>query len=100
LIDQFSRATGLDGPTAEALVTDRKVEGLCSLDGRVVGVFDDALPTKQELRSWGLSVNDDYDPERHRSYVGTEDGTEALGDEEGSSGSSATWTMSWGEDES
>lgn len=100
LIDEFSRATGLDRPTVDALVTDRKVEGLRHLDGRVFGIFDDVLPTKEELRSWGLSVRDDYDPERHRSYVGTDDDSDAFGSEEGATGSSAGWTMSWDDAES
>jgi hypothetical protein len=100
LIDEFSRATGLDRPTVDALVTDRKVEGLHHLDGRVFAVFDDVLPTKEELRSWGLSVRDDYDPEGHRSYVGSDDDSDAFGSEEGATGSSASWTMSWGESDS
>ena len=100
LIDEFSRATGLDRPTVDTLVTDRKVEGLCHLDGRVFGVFDDVLPTKEELRSWGLSVRDDYDPERHRSYVASDDDSDAFGSEAGATGSSADWTMSWGESDS
>ena len=96
LIDDFSRATGLDRQTADALVTDRKVEGLFHLDGRVVGVFDDVLPTKEELRSWGMKVRDDYDPERHRSHVGTDDDPDVFGGEARTSGPSANWTMSWG----
>ncbi len=67
LIDEFSQATGLDRPTADALVKDREVEGLCRPDGQVWGIFDDVLPTKEELRSLGLRVRDDYDPARHRS---------------------------------
>ncbi|WP_155992780.1 hypothetical protein [Nocardioides sp. URHA0020] len=35
---------------------------------RPFGIFDDALPTRQELISLGLSVTDDYDPETHRSF--------------------------------
>ena len=96
LIDEFLRATGLDRPTAEGLVTDRKVEGLCRLDGQVFGIFDDVLPTKEELRSWGLKVRDEYDPERRRSYVGTDDNADASGGEEGTGG----WTMTWDDSES
>lgn len=99
-IDEFARATGLDRRTADALVVDCKVEGLCHLDGRVVGLFDDVLPTKDELRSWGLSVRDDYDPERHRSYVGTDDDPDHASDEDGMGSESAQWTMSWGDAES
>jgi hypothetical protein len=101
LIDEFSRVTGLDRRTADALVTDRKVEGMRHADGRVFGIFDDALPTKDELRSLGLDVRDDYDPERHRSYTvvaGDDPGPEG-GKNELESGS-AGWTMSWGDAES
>lgn len=100
LIDEFSRATGLDRQTSDALVTGRKVEGLCHTDGRVFGVFDDALPTKEALRSLGLKVRDDYDPERHRSYVGTDDDPDPASGEDGAGGESANWTMSWGDAES
>ncbi|WP_244928533.1 hypothetical protein [Nocardioides sp. W7] len=98
LIDEFSRVTGLDRLTVDALVAGRKIEGASHLDGRVFGIFDDVLPTREELRSWGLSVRDDYDPERHRSYVGVDEDSDAFGSEEGAAGSSASWTMSWDDD--
>lgn len=93
LIDQFAEATGLDRETADALVSQRKVEGLQKLDGEVFGVFDDALPTRQQLRSWGLNVRDDYDPDLHRSYVGVDDEADALVEEDEAGGPSAGWTM-------
>ena len=100
MIDEFSQATGLDRPTVDALVTGRKVEGLCGLDVQVFGIFDDVLPTKEELRSWGLIVRDDYDPVRRRSYVGTDDDPDPAMGEDGAGGESANWTMSWGDAES
>lgn len=97
LIDQFAEATGLDRRAADALVTERKVEGLQKLDGAVFGVFDDALPTKEQLRSWGLNVRDDYDPDRHRSYVGVDDEADAIVEEDGTSETAAGWNMAWPE---
>lgn len=99
LIDDFSRAAGLDRRTADSLVAECKVEGLFHPDGRVIGVFDDVLPTKEELRSWGLSVKDDYDPERHRSYVGTDDDLDPAHGDNGAGGESAYWAMGWGDAE-
>lgn len=98
LIDEFARATGLDRRTADALVADRKVEGLWNLNGQVVGLFDDVLPTKEQLRSWGLHVRDDYDPERHRSHVGTDD-PDSLSADQDADGESAHWTMGWSDAE-
>lgn len=100
LIDEFARATGLDRQTTDALVTERKVEGLCHLDGRVVGMFDDVLPTKEQLRSWGLSVREDYNPETHRSYVGSDDDTDSAVGEDGTGGESPRWSMGWEDAES
>jgi hypothetical protein len=100
LIDEFSRATGLDRSTVDALVRGRRVEGLCHLDGQVFGIFDDVLPTKEELRSWGLAVRDDYDPERHRSYVGADDDQDLAVGEVEAGGESTNWSMSWGDAES
>ena len=100
LIDEFSRVTGLDREAADALVTDRKVEGLRHQDGRVFGIFDDALPTKDVLRSLGLDVRDDYDPERHRSYTVVADEDPGPDGKDEVEGGCAGWTMSWGAAES
>ena len=46
-----------------------------------------------------LSVKDDYDPERHRSYVGTDDDPDPAHGDNGANGESAHWTMGWGDAE-
>lgn len=101
LIDEFSRATGLDRQATDALVTGDKVEGLRHTDGRVFGIFDDALPSRNQLQSWGLDVRDDYDPEQHRSYTvdAGDDPGPATGENK-PDGESEGWTMSWGDAES
>jgi hypothetical protein len=97
-IDEFSSATGLDRRTLDALVTDHRVEGMRYTDGRVFGIFDDALPTRSQLHSWGLDVRDDYDPEQHRSYtVNTDDDLDGAIDESEPDDESAGWTMTWGD---
>lgn len=83
LIDDFAQATGLDRRAADALVKDQRVEGVWRLDGQVFGIYDDALPTQEELRSWGLSVREDYDPEAHRSFDDTDDEADASDGESG-----------------
>ena len=101
LIDEFSRATGLDRQAADALVTGAKVEGLRHTDGRVFGIFDDALPTRDQLQSWGLDVRDDYDPEHYRSYaVAADDDRDPATEENEPERESEGWTMSWGDAES
>lgn len=101
LIDDFARATGLVRQAADALVTDRRVEGLHHSDGRVFGIFDDALPTREQLQSWGLDVRDDYDPERHRSYsADADDGPDPAPDADAGESESAGWTMSWDHNQS
>lgn len=111
LVDDFARATGLDPQIVSVLVRDRRVEGLYHADGRVFGVFDDALPSAAELRSWGLEVSDAYDPDRHRSHVSIDDqdpatstntagtNTASTNDagEDDADDPSAPWTMSWGD---
>jgi hypothetical protein len=97
LIDDFSRATGLDRQTTDALVMDRKVDGLLDADGGVFGLFDDALPTSEELHSFGLTPRDDYDPELLRSFVVADDDLDLASDEDGADSEAASWSMSWGD---
>ena len=97
LIDEFARATGLDRRTADALVADCKVEGLWNLDGRVVGLFDDVLPTKRSCAPGGW-MSGRTTTQRHRSYVGTDD-PDSAGGEHKADGDSADWTMGWGDAE-
>jgi hypothetical protein len=95
LIDDFSRVTGLDRQAADALVNERTVEGLWHPDGRVFGIYDDALPTRDQLQSWGLDVSDDYDPEHHRSYTVLDADTDLAPDENEPEGEEDRWTLSW-----
>jgi hypothetical protein len=88
-VDEFRRSTGLDAASVERLVRDGAVEGISDLAGQVVGLFDDALPTAEELRSIGLPVNRDYDPDALRS-------NEVDIDDQDETGSAApSWTMFW-----
>jgi hypothetical protein len=56
---------------------------------RPFGIFDDALPLREELVARGLSVRDDYDPELLRSREEYEDDDEL--DDSGRS-----QTLTWG----
>lgn len=44
------------------------MQGVVDGQGRGVGLFDDALPTSEELSSLGLSVACDYRPEYLQTY--------------------------------
>jgi hypothetical protein len=90
-IDEFRRSTGLDAATVERLVMDGSVEGVSDLAGQVVGLFDDALPTAEELRSMGVQVNHDYDPNALRSNESDID------DEVETGNGGPSWTMFWGD---
>lgn len=90
-IDDFARATGLDQPTVEALVQAGELEGVVDLEGRAVGLFNDVLPTSDQLRAMGLAPDPNYNPDELRSYVDdSDDPHEHDHDEAG-----PTWTMSW-----
>ncbi|GAA1760920.1 hypothetical protein GCM10009795_004200 [Nocardioides hankookensis] len=90
MIDDFCRATGLDRATANAMLRDVKVEGLRHPDGRVAGIFDDVLPSADQLRDWGFEVRDDYDPVALRSYVDDSDDDDEVGET-----GSPSWSMGW-----
>ena len=95
LVDDFCRATGLDRATAEGLVKKATVEGLFYPDGRVAGLFDDALPTTEVLRDLGLAVRADYDPEQLRSYEEETDNPGIPDYTENEDSSDSGWTMGW-----
>ena len=88
-IGDFCRSTGLDEAIVEALVQAGKIEGVFDLDGCVNGLFDDVLPTSEQLHAMGLAVDSDYNPEDLRSHEDDIDDP----DEVDNTGS--TWTMSW-----
>lgn len=68
LVEDFCRSTGLDPTTVESLMRTNQLEGVFDGAGRVVGLFDDVLPTAEQLGALGLSVRSDYHPDHHRSY--------------------------------
>lgn len=65
LIADFCLNTGLDRETVEELLRTGRLHGGLSInsDSRHSGfIFDDALPSRDELLAMGFSVRDDYDP--------------------------------------
>lgn len=66
-----------------------RLEGVMSSHGRVVGVFEDALPSLGELRDLGFVVDSGYDPDQLRGTV--HDDTSGDSDERNVG---PTWTMS------
>ena len=91
-VDGFSHSSGLDPATVERLVTNGVVEGVVDLNGRAVGLFDDALPTAEELQTIGIRVKGDYDPEALRSH-------EVDIDDPDTGDATPSWSMSWGGDD-
>jgi hypothetical protein len=74
LIADFCLNTGLDRATVENLVRTGRLEGGLSTKREPMYsgiIFDDALPSRNELVAMGVSVRDDYDPQALR-YGGIE----------------------------
>lgn len=93
LFEDFCRRTGLDPLTVEKLMRTELTDISVWRDEelkRPFGIYDDVLPSRQELAAIGLPVGDDYDPEALRSHV--EDGDE---DEDSGEGPGPTWTQTW-----
>ncbi len=67
-VDDFCRSTGLDRAAVEGLLRSGRVEGVLDDHGRALGLFDDVLPTAEQLRSLGQPVSDAYDPEQMRGH--------------------------------
>lgn len=68
-IEEFCRITGLDQATVDQLMRTARLKGaLVSTEGspRVVGIFDDELPSRDALVAMGLPVSADYDPDALR----------------------------------
>ena len=96
LIDDFCRATGLDRATVEDLVRDARVDGVFFADGRVAGLSDDVLPSRADLRGWGLTVSGDYDPALLRSYEVDADDDPDVDEHDVQPGTeTSSWTISW-----
>lgn len=66
-VGDFCDSTGLDQSTVQALIQDGTLQAALHADGRIAGLLDDTLPTAEELRSLGLTVSSDYDPDLLRS---------------------------------
>jgi len=74
LIVDFCLSTGLDRDTVEELVRAGRLEGGLSTHKEPIRsgvIFDDALPSRDELVAMGVPVRDDYDPQALR-YGGIE----------------------------
>ena len=90
-VQRFAAGTGLDATTIASLIEAGRLDGLVDLQGHAVGLFEDPLPTADELRALGLSVSSRHRPEELRSHQDdSEDGE--LDPEEGAGSS---WTMPW-----
>ena len=87
-VERFALSTGLDQSTIRALIEAGHFHGLVDDQGHGVGIFDDTLPTADELRTLGLSVSHLYQPDDLCSY---EDG----GEVDPGDGPDSSWTMSW-----
>lgn len=93
LFEDFCRSTGLDRVTVENLMRTELLDISMWRDEelkRPFGIFDDALPSRQELAALGLPVRNDYDPEALRSH--DEDGDD---DEESGEDAGPDWTLTW-----
>jgi hypothetical protein len=60
---EFCRGTGLSSATVEALIRQGDIEGVVDLNGRAVGVFEDSLPSAEQLHHLGMPVSPGYRPE-------------------------------------
>lgn len=92
LVDEFCLSTGLDLRTVESLMRAGQLEGLFGRYGVAIGLFDDVLPSGEQLRAMGLTVNRDYMPDDLRSCTDDSD------DSDPNAAESPTWTMSWPDD--
>lgn len=91
LVADFCRASGLEVADVQALLVDGRVDGVTDRHGRVLGLFDDALPDREQLRAWGHEVSDHYEPESLRTHE-DEHGEDDEQDEEDDSSS---WSITW-----
>lgn len=90
-VDEFCRHSGLGRATVEQLMHDGRIEGGYSEDGRPIGFFDDALPSREQLLEWRLSPRQDYTPDTARSHTSAaEDALVSRPRDDRPS-----WTMSW-----
>lgn len=84
---EFCRSVGLSPATVAALIRQGDIEGLVDLSGRAVGVFEDSLPSAEQLRHLGLQVSPDYRPDDFGGSSGDRDRSTAPVDGE------STWKI-------
>lgn len=60
---EFCRATALSPATVDALIRQGDIQGVVDVDRRAVALFEDSLPSAEQLRHLGLSVSPGYRPE-------------------------------------
>lgn len=91
-VEHFCRAAGLEVAYLQALLDEGLVEGVYDGSGRLIGVWDDRLPSVERLRQAGVPVASTYSPGLLRSAARSpvDDQND---DDDGDEG--ATWTMSW-----
>lgn len=84
---EFCRGTGLSPATVEALLRQGGIEGVVDQNGRAVGLFEDSLPSAEQLHHLGLPVSPGYRPDDLRGSA--DDGDHPAGPVDGGS----TWRM-------
>lgn len=70
-VEDFCRSTGLDEDTVDDLIRSGRLEGVlwtATEPSRPVAIFDDQLPSPEDLAAMGLPVRSDYDPAALRSF--------------------------------
>jgi hypothetical protein len=66
LADAFCRASGLNVNELDELVKSGRVDGGYS-NHEVTGIFENSLPTREQLSAWGYSVPASYSPDALRT---------------------------------
>ena len=87
-LERFALSTGLGQSTIRALIEEGPLHGLVDDQGHAIGIFDDTLPTADELRTMGLSVSHLYKPDDLGS-------SEEGGEGDAGDAPDSSWTMSW-----
>lgn len=91
-VDDFCRHAGLDRATVERLLREGKVEGGYGEAGRPIGLFDDALPGREQLLAWGLTPRHEYSPDELRADGPSAEGATAVRHRD----ARPSWTMQFG----
>ena len=62
-VADFCRATALSPATVDALIRQGDIEGVVDVNRRAVALFEDSLPSAEQLHNLGLSVSPGYRPD-------------------------------------